>query len=69
MISAVAVAVARQALPHGVSFLAGSDCEVGIFDAYSWEAPPSCDVQEDGLTWIKPDADRACKCSASQGGC
>jgi len=59
VISAVAVAVARQALPHGVSFLAGSDCEVGIFDAYSWDAPPSCDGQEDGLRWIKPDADRA----------
>ena len=34
-------------------------CEVGIFDAYSWDAPSSCDGQEDGLRWIKPDVDRA----------
>ena len=48
----------RVAVTGGSLFLAGSDCEVGIFDAHSWDALPSCDGQEDGLRWIKPDADR-----------
>ena len=48
----------RVAVTGGSLFLAGSDCEVGIFDAHSWDVLPSCDGQEDGLRWIKPDADR-----------
>jgi len=59
MISAVAVAVARQALPHGVSYLAGSASEVGTFSTYSGNFPPSCDGQADGLRWINPDGTRA----------